>query len=110
MIINATYYVSVLSSLSNIIGEDGIAFGDSKNRSLLKRLAKSYSQKCDDLVIFGRVDDMPETAYFHGSTLSVTYDDELNASFFFVDGDTVLLLKESDSGGFALEKQHILGN
>ena len=107
MIINAYYYVSVLASLTNVLGEEGIVFGDSKNRTLLKRLAKAYSEQCDDLVIFGQVDDMPETAYFHGRALSVGYDDELNATYCFANGDEILVLKESDCGGFFLDKQEM---
>lgn len=105
MIVETKYYVATLVSFSDVIGENGIAFGN--ERWYMHELAEALSNNSDNLIVVGRVEDAPTAAFFNGKELAVAYDSELNENYYIFNRQKLYKLEEKTTGGFYLVEQNL---
>lgn len=104
MFIQPEYFIAIIQSYSDAIGESGITFGTGKQRRMLNSMARTYSQDTDGIVIFGYAKDNSLIhAYYHGNEVRPVHDGE-DEQIVFVSTSNGCLekLKEGDNG-FYLE-------
>lgn len=104
MFIQPEYFVAIITSYADSIGESGITFGTGKQRRMLNSMARSYSQETDGIVIFGNAKDNSLIhAYYHGIEVYPSHDGEDERIVFVCTSNGCLeKLRENDSG-FYLE-------
>lgn len=105
MIIEPRFYIATLESFSDIIGENGIVFGD--DHAYMREMAEALSQQSDNLIVFGKVEDVPMAAFYNGKELAVAYDSELNETYYVFKRQTICKLEQLSTGGFYLVEQNL---
>lgn len=106
MLIDASYYVATVTSLYDVLGESGIAFG--YEGWYMRELAELLSTKSDNLILFGPSDSKPTAAFHQGKELSVAYDEDGNDFYYLIDEKSVSVLEEKQGGGFYLVEQLLI--
>lgn len=105
MNVEVTYFVATLVSFCDMIGNNGIVYGD--DHAYMRKLAEALSEKSDNLIVFGRVDSVPTAAFYNGKELTVAYDRDLNETYYEFKRQSVCRLEELSTGGFYLVEQNL---
>ena len=105
MIIEPKYFIATIASFSDVIGDNGIVFGN--EHWYMRELAEKLSQDCDNLIVLGNVNDLPSAAFFNGEELSVAYDSDLNESYYVFKRQQLYRLTEKTIGGFYLVEENL---